>query len=306
MPFSKSESPISGSFLGSLSAWALAARPKTLTAAVVPVAVTSSFVAAFGYRLRPGLSFAALGCALLLQVATNLWNDVLDFEKGADNSERLGPPRAAQNGWLSPTALRWMALSCSAAAALLAVPLIAIGGWPVAVLTVLSLLCGYAYTGGPFPLAYLGLGEIFVVLFFGLAAVVGLGYLQLGAWQWPFVLAGAQLGLLAAALLAVNNLRDIDGDTRVGKKTFAVRAGKRAARWEITVLLGLSFAGSTLWFLGGKSGVAWLPWLALPIAIGIIRSIWRTEPSRAYNRILEKTALLHVTFGVLLGLGAWL
>lgn len=281
--------------------WLLAARPKTLTAALVPVIVATLLSGALGAERHWELAVYALLSAIAIQVGTNFFNDAIDFHKGADTADRLGPTRAVAAGLVSPQAMLRAGALAFVVALIACVPLVERGGWPIAVLGVVSLICGYAYTGGPAPLAYVGLGDLFVILFFGLAAVVGTGFLQTLSCPAPFWLAGIQIGCLATVLIAVNNLRDIDGDTRVGKRTMAVRLGKRGARWEIALLALVPFALSALWWSQGFTRAAWLPWLSLPLALGLVRSVFRNEPGVIYNRFLAKAAALHLLFGLLLG-----
>lgn len=286
--------------------WILAARPKTLTAALVPVVAGTTLAAALGAQARWDLAAWALLSAMAIQVGTNFFNDAIDFHKGADNAERLGPTRAVAAGLVSHrTMLRAGALAF-AIALLACVPLVARGGWPILGLGLVSLACGYLYTGGPAPLAYVGLGDLFVVLFFGLAAVVGTGFLHLLSLPGPLWLAGLQIGLLAAVLIAVNNLRDIDGDRKVGKHTMAVRLGKQGARWEIALLALAPFALNLYWWQLGFTHAALLPLLSLPLAVKVVRAVFTTEPGVSYNRFLAQAAGLHLLFGVLLGVGfAW-
>src|SRR5271169_136090 len=208
----------------SLRTWLLAARPKTLTAALAPVAVGSGLAFGAGAGRWPQ-AIAALAGALLIQVGTNLTNDYYDFRKGADTAERLGPVRVTQAGLVAPRTVLAAAALCFAAAVCVGLFLVATGGWPVVAIGLLSILAGWAYTGGPAPLGYLGLGEVFVLLFFGFVAVGGTVWVQalrLPAATW---LSALSVGCTGTLLIVVNNLRDVDTDGPAGKRTLAVRFG---------------------------------------------------------------------------------
>jgi 1,4-dihydroxy-2-naphthoate octaprenyltransferase len=289
---------------GSLQVWWLAARPKTLPVAVAPVLVGTALAAADG-RAAWGPALAAGAGALLLQIGANLANDVFDFEKGADTEERLGPPRAAARGWLSPRALRRGTAAVFALAALLGCYLTAVGGWPILVVGVLSILAGLAYTGGPWPLGYHGLGELAVFVFFGCVAVCGSYWVQAHALPLPVLLASAAPGALAAAILVVNNLRDVDTDARAGKRTLAVRFGRSAARAQYGTLLALAYAtGPLLWLAGAAPAGVWLSWLSLPLAARLAARVLRQE-GPALNEVLAGTAKLELLFCALFAAG-WL
>lgn len=287
---------------GSLRAWLLACRPATLTAAVVPVAVGSACAHAIGgFAARPAL--ACLIGAVLLQVAANFANDVFDFEKGADTAERLGPTRAVQAGLLRPEAVRrglWIALGL---AVLVGIYLTTVAGWPVVAIGVASITAALAYTGGPYPLGYHGLGELFVIAFFGAVAVAGTIYVQafeIPAFAW---LAAVPVGTLASAILVVNNLRDRDTDARAGKRTLAVRLGKQGAIMEYTLLLGAAYAAPVLLFVfAGLSVAVLLPGVTLPRALYLLVQVRRRD-GRELNLVLVSTAQLLLTFGLMLAVG---
>ena len=287
---------------GGAGAWLLAARPATLTAALAPVAVGTAVAAGVGEaRAIPAL--AALGAALLIQVGTNFANDAFDFEQGADTEERAGPLRAAQSGLLSPEALRAATLAAFAAAALIGLYLIARGGWPIALFGLLGLLAGYAYTGGPIPLGYRGLGDPLVFLFFGVFAVWGTHRVQTLGPSDLALAASVPIGLLATALIAVNNLRDIETDRSANKRTLAVRLGPSGARRYYTLLLaGSYFVLPVLWWLGAPPACVWLPLLTAPMAWHLSREV-RAEEGPALNRVLVGTARLQLGFGALLAGG---
>ena len=288
---------------GFLRALAQAIRPKTLSAAIVPVLVGTALVKAYHFDVRPWISIVALLSALMIQIGTNFVNDALDFVKGADGDSRLGPARATHQGWLTKKQMMRAAYACLAGAFLLGVPLVVEGGWPLVVIGLTSLAMAYAYTGGPFPLAYVGLGDVFVILFFGLVAVGGVFFLQVKAYGIPALVAGLQIGLLATVLIAINNLRDLDQDRLVNKKTLAVRLGPRLGRWEVVVLVASTYSLQFYWWhLGFKFAFA-LPWLVLPLAMMLAWTVVTTPASRAYNPLLARAAFVHMLFGVLLSIG---
>jgi 1,4-dihydroxy-2-naphthoate octaprenyltransferase len=287
---------------GGAGAWLLAARPATLTASLAPVAVGTAVAAAEGEaRALPALS--ALAAALLIQVGTNFANDVFDFEQGADTSERAGPLRAAQAGLLSPAALRAATLAAFAAAALIGLFLVARGGWPIAVLGLLGLLAGYAYTGGPVPLGYRGLGDPLVFLFFGVFAVWGTHRVQTLGPSDLALAASIPIGLLATALIAVNNLRDIATDRSANKRTLAVRLGPSGARRYYALLLAGSYVALPgLWWLGAPAACAGLPLLTGPLAWRLWRKV-RVEEGASLNLVLAGTARLELGFAALMAVG---
>lgn len=286
--------------------WLMAARPKTLTAALVPIVAGTGLVAALGFPVLWWVSALALASSFFIQVGTNLVNDAVDFKKGADTETRIGPRRVTQSGIFSYRKVMIAAAICFVLALFCGLPLVVQGGWTIVAIGLFSIVMGYAYTAGPFPLAYLGLGDLFVILFFGLVAVGGLVFLQTGRWSPEAVVLGLQIGLHCAVLIAINNLRDVEGDTLVEKKTLPVRFGQSFARWEILSLCLVPFVLNFYWWILGFRVAAGLSLLALPAAINIIRLIFVTEPSPAYNRFLAKAAGLHLIFGVLLAVGFFL
>lgn len=282
----------------------LAARPKTLTAAVVPVLVGTALAAGSGARVRWALAALALLGAGAIQIGTNLYNDLLDHERGADTHTRLGPVRVTQAGLLTPAQVRLAAAGSFLVAVGCGVPLIRAGGWPILVLGLLSLLFGYAYTGGPFPLAYHGLGEVFVLLFFGFGAVGGTFWLHAGSLAPEVAVAATQIGLLACGLLAVNNLRDVEADARARKHTLAVLLGPGFGRAEVVACTCGPFLVGAAWALAaGRAWPALLPLPALPLALAALRIVLREAPGPRYNAALARTAALQLAFGLLLSLG---
>ncbi|MDH4045664.1 MAG: 1,4-dihydroxy-2-naphthoate polyprenyltransferase [Gemmatimonadota bacterium] len=281
----------------------LAARPKTLTAALVPVMVGTALAHALGFAVRWDLAGFALLGAGAIQIGTNLYNDLLDHERGADTGARVGPVRVTQAGLLAPWQVRLAAAASFLVAIACGIPLVLAGGWPILVLGLLSLVFGYAYTGGPFPLAYHGLGEVFVLLFFGFGAVGGTYWLHAGRLVPQVALAAVQVGFLACALLAVNNLRDVDEDSRSRKHTLAVLLGPRFGRGEIVAFACGPLVFGLLWVTLDQPLAATLPFGALPLAMGVLHIVLREPPSPRYNIALARAAALQLAFGLLLSLG---
>lgn len=291
-------------------AWVQAIRPATLTAALGPVAVGSALAAADG-AFEPIVALAALLGAIFIQIGTNLYNDYADYVKGADTDERLGPPRAVQRGWLEPKAVRAAAFLAFGVASMFGVYLILHAGWPILLIGVLSLISGVIYTGGPAPLAYTGLGDLFVLLFFGLAAVCGTYYAQALTLS-PQAVAGAfAVGLLATAILVVNNLRDRHTDAKAGKRTLVVRFGEAFGRGEYLLCVGGAYAIPIGVFvvktaLEGSPPWGWLaPELSLPLAVVEARRVMAADGA-ALNPRLGGTARVGLVYSLLLALGLWL
>ena len=284
-----------------MNPWILAARPRTLGAAIVPVAAGCALAVSAG-GFDPVASALALACAILIQIATNYFNDAIDHIKGADTAERLGPRRATSAGLLTPGAMMTGGAACLIIATMVAIPLVLHGGWPILALGIVSLFLAYAYTGGPFPLAYLGLGEIFVVLFFGVFAVAGTFFLNTLEWSLAALLAGLQIGLHSSVLLAVNNLRDLETDCAANKRTLASRFGLTFARRENAALVIAPFVLGILWLPLGYLWVFLLPLMTLPLAWWLARACLEAQPARETNQLLAQAAALHASFGLLLAL----
>ena len=287
----------------SLSAWMLAIRPATLTAAVVPVIVGTAVALRSGVA-HLGPATAALFAALLIQIGTNLANDVDDFERGADSAGRLGPTRVIQAGLLSPEQVRTAAGIAFGVAGLIGVYLCAVGGWPIALVGVAAIGSGLAYTGGPWPLGYHGLGDLFVFIFFGVVAVAGTFYVQAHATSALALTASIPVGALCTAILVVNNVRDCDSDHVAGKLTLAVRLGQRAGRAEFVMLVALAYLTPPgMWLAHQASAWILLPWLTLPWVISLSRCVASCQDGAAFNAALRSTARLHAAFGALFAAG---
>lgn len=286
-----------------LKIWWATLRPKTLTAAIVPVVVGTAVAWADGYKTRWGLFAVTLVAALLIQIGTNFVNDACDFKKGADREDRLGPQRAIQAGLLTGKQVMAGALTAFALAFVLGCVLVAECGMPLLYIGLASILAAYAYTGGPYPLAYHGLGDLFVIVFFGLVAVMGSYFVQSTVWDAGAAVAGLCVGALATVLLAVNNLRDAATDIRVGKRTLAVRFGVGFARAEIYTLTLAPFVINLAFWLTQKNyAAATAPLVALPAAIRFVHNV-RTRTGLELNRSLGESAALHARFGLLLTVG---
>ena len=282
--------------------WLLAMRPKTLPAAAAPVIVGTAVAFREGV-FRPGPALAALVGALLIQIGANLANDVLDYKKGADTQARLGPLRVTQAGLLAPVQVLTGVWLTFGLAVLVGVYLVIVGGWPIILVGLFSIAAGLAYTGGPFPLGYLGLGDVFVFIFFGLAAVCGTYYVQAGTVSTVAIWSAVPIGLLATAILAVNNLRDIETDAQAGKKTLAVRFGVSGARLEyLLMIIGAYLTSLFMWLLNLTSIGVMLTWMSLVQAIPIVRAVYR-EKGRPLNKALAGTGQLELVFGILLSIG---
>lgn len=286
----------------SRKAWFLAARPKTLPVSLPPIMIGLA-LAAQHVHLNFLLIISSLLCALGIQIGTNLINDALDFKHGADREGRLGPQRMTQGGFLSYSQVLRGGLFCFVFALCSGIPLMLAGGWPIAILLILSVICGYCYTGGPLPLAYTGLSDLFVLLFFGWIGTGIVYYVQTGSYGWECFLASTQIGCLAIVPHAINNLRDHELDAQVNKKTLAVRFGILFARWEISLFSFLPFVLGLIWLREGMLYMGLLPLISFLVVLQNVKDIWNTEPSLRFNEFLAKSALCSLIFASLLTLG---
>lgn len=281
----------------------LAFRPKTLTAALVPCLAGTALAVALGKTWSGTVLFYALAASFFIQIGTNLINDSVDFKKGADTEKRIGPMRITQAGYFSARTVFNFGSLFFLLALLCGMPLVMIGGAPIIWIGIFSILMGYAYTAGPFPLAYRGLGDLFVIIFFGIIAVMGIVYLHTGEWLGEAFILGLQIGFHATVLIAINNLRDAEGDKLVHKKTLAVRFGKGFAKKEIIFMAIAPFMLNLYWMNYGFYKAIILSLLAMPLAIIISKNILNYEPGPIYNKFLAQGAALHLVFGLLLSLG---
>lgn len=285
------------------SPWLLAARPKTLPASIAPVLVGTALAVRAG-KFDPLIFIATLVAAVLLQIGANYANDVFDFLKGADQA-RQGPTRVTQSGLLTPRQMLIGTAAVFGLAALIGLFLVFVGGLPILIIGLISIVCAIAYTAGPFPLAYRGLGDLFAFVFFGVVAVVGTYFLQAKQLTTLALVASLPNALFATCIIVTNNLRDIDTDRAAGKDTLAVRIGDRATRIEYSVMLVIAYVVPlTLRLLDAMAEWAGLmPWLSAPIAYGLARDLWRTPRGPALNPILGRTAQLNLIFSVLFAAG---
>ncbi len=285
--------------------WWTAARPRTLTIAVTPVLLGTAIAWAEGAPHAWLAAAVALVCALLVQAGTNLHNDAADFERGNDTAERVGPLRVTAAGWALPGAVRGAAFMAFAAAFALGIYLVGVGGWPILAVGLASLAAGWAYSGGPRPISHTPLGELFVWVFFGVTAVAGSHWLQAGRLSSAALLGGAALGSLAAAVLMVNNYRDLASDLKAGRLTLAAVLGAAGARRAYGAMMLAPFAVPPLLAWQGRPG-ALLALGALPLCLGAVRRIARGEAGAALNLLLAATARAGFVFGLLLAVGVML
>jgi 1,4-dihydroxy-2-naphthoate octaprenyltransferase len=281
----------------------MAARPRTLPAAVAPVLVGTSLAIRYG-TFHPLAFVAALLGAMLIQVGTNLSNDYSDARRGADTDERIGPVRVTAGGLVPPRQVLIATYLTFAAAVLCGVYLITVAGWALLAVGAASILAGVLYTGGPRPYGYEGLGEVFVFLFFGLVAVTGSYFVQRKSLPWEAFVLAVPVGLLIAAILVVNNVRDIDTDRRAGKRTLAVRLGRERTRTLLAAMVATAFVTSWVpWIAGALS-----PWLfvtaaAAPLALGVVQTVRTHADGPSLNMALARSAKLALVFCLLLSAG---
>ncbi len=294
-----------------INSWFLAARPKTLAAAFVPILVGTAL--AFSTLKQTGnekvvylYSILAFLSAVFIQIGTNLINDALDFKKGADTESRIGPKRVTQSGLLSMKQVLLGGFLSFLIALLLGLPLVLHAGLPIFILGVVSLFFGYLYTGGRYPLAYVGLGELFVILFFGLGAVCGVHYIQTGIINAYAIVASLQVGFLATTLISINNFRDYINDKVVNKLTLAARFGKKFARAEIICFFTAAYLLNIYWLLNQHIVSGLLPFISLPITIKVIKGLLQNEPSPLFNKFLGMAAGIQMIFGVALSIGLFI
>ena len=285
-------------------AWLMASRPATLPAAAVPVLVGGAAAVSTGATPRPVVLLATLVSALCIQVGTNFANDYSDFHRGADHAGRLGPTRVTQSGLLASSSVRHGIIVAFGAAALVGAGLAVTGGWPIIAIGLASILCGLAYTGGPWPFGYHGLGDLFVFVFFGLVAVTGTAYLQSGSWSALALAAAVPIGLLVTNILVINNLRDLPTDREAGKRTLATRIGDGATRAQYALFTILAYLVPAALSLTSPAR-RWLllPLVSAPLAAGLVRTVLGGVAGRALNPMLGRTGKLLLVFGLLFAAG---
>jgi 1,4-dihydroxy-2-naphthoate polyprenyltransferase len=283
--------------------WLMAARVRTLPAAVAPVLVGTA-LAGYLHVFGPLRFLAALIGAMFIQIGTNLSNDYSDARRGADTEDRLGPVRVTAGGLVPPRQVLIATYLTFGIAVLAGVYLIVVAGWQLLLVGAASILAGVLYTGGPRPYGYEGLGELFVFLFFGIVAVAGSFFVQVERLDWEAFALAVPVGLIAAGLLVVNNVRDIDTDRRAGKRTLAVRLGRTRSRRLFAVIVYVAYLLTPVtWIFGPLRPWLLLPWLTLPVAARIVRTVRNRTDGASLNGALAQTGLLQLTFCTLLAAG---
>jgi len=287
-----------------LRIWMMAARPRTLPAAVAPVLVGTALAVALRDQFKPLAFVATLLGAVFIQVGTNLSNDYSDARRGADAEDRLGPVRVTAGGLLPPRQVLVATYASFAAAVLVGLYLVYVAGWELLLVGAASILAGVLYTGGPRPYGYEGLGEVFVFLFFGVVAVSGTYFVQTRRLDWEALALAVPVGLLAAAILVVNNVRDLETDRRAGKRTLAVRLGRARTRTLFAAIVYLAYPCALVtWVAGPLTAWLWLPWLSLPLAARVVRTVRNRTDGPSLNVCLARMGMLQLTFCVLLAVG---
>jgi 1,4-dihydroxy-2-naphthoate octaprenyltransferase len=283
--------------------WLMAARIRTLPAAIAPVLVGTA-LAGWQHIFHPLRFVAALVGAIFIQVGTNLSNDYSDARRGADAEDRLGPVRVTAGGLVPPSQVLVATYVSFGVAVLAGVYLVVVAGWQLLLVGGASILAGVLYTGGPKPYGYEGLGELFVFLFFGIVAVAGSYFVQVKHLDWKAFALAVPVGLLASAILVVNNFRDIDSDRRAGKRTLAVRMGRDKTRTMFAVIVYVAFLlAPVTWVFGPMKPWMLLPWLTLPLAAQIVREVRNRTDGPALNQALAHTGMLQLAFCTLLSAG---
>jgi 1,4-dihydroxy-2-naphthoate octaprenyltransferase len=281
----------------------MAARVRTLPASVAPVLVGTS-LALGASHFHPLAFVAALLGAIFIQVGTNLSNDYSDARRGADTEDRLGPVRVTAGGLVPPSQVLVATYLTFGLAVACGAYLVAVAGPELLAVGAASILAGVLYTGGPRPYGYEGLGELFVFLFFGIVAVAGSYFVQVQALPWEAFVCAVPVGLLASAILVVNNLRDIDTDRRAGKRTLAVRLGRVRTRGLYGAMLAIAFLSAPLpWAFHSMTAWLFLSWLALPLAAGVLRAVRTRSDGPALNAALAQTGQLQLLFCLLFAAG---
>ena len=286
-----------------MGAWVLATRPRTLPAAIAPVVLGSAMaIADKSFVWLPAV--AAFSVALLLQIGANLANDYFDYLKGIDTTDRLGPLRVTQSGLIPATQVKAGMIMTLILSMIPGIYLLAVGGLPVFIIGLACICAALAYSGGPYPLASHGLGDLFVFIFFGLVAVCGTYYVQALQLTAMVLLMGVIAGLLITAILVVNNLRDIQSDRQTGKRTLAVIIGIRGSRIEYVLLLAGAYAiPIILWLSGRMSAWVLLPLISMPTVLSLMRLVWKNPEGPILNQALAKTARLALVYSLLLAIG---
>ena len=282
--------------------WMSAARPRTLPAAAAPVIVAMAFAFRDGV-FQWSTALACLLISFLMQIASNFANDVFDFERGSDTPDRLGPTRVTAAGLLTRRQMYAGMSVVIGLAVLLGLYLVWVRGWPVLVLGLAIIVAALAYTGGPFPYGYYALGDVFVLVFFGIVAVTGTYYAQSGSVSWPVLWASIPVGLMIVNILAVNNTRDIMTDKAANKRTLAVLLGRKAMHVEYVLCLLVSYMAPVLFILAGMGSWTYLVvWFSIPKAVSLYREFYQAE-GRPLNKVLGETARLALIYSLLFSFG---
>jgi 1,4-dihydroxy-2-naphthoate octaprenyltransferase len=283
--------------------WLMAARVRTLPASVAPVLVGTA-LAGFAHVFHPLRFLAALIGAVFIQVGTNLSNDYSDARRGADAEDRLGPVRVTAGGLVPPRRVLVATYVSFGVAVLAGIYLIVVAGWQLLLVGAASILAGVLYTGGPRPYGYEGLGEVFVFLFFGIVAVAGSYFVQVKHLSWEAFALAVPVGLIAAAILVVNNIRDIESDRRAAKRTLPVRLGRERTRVMFAAIVYLAYLlAPVTWIFGPLTAWLLLTWLTLPLAAAITRTVRNHADGPSLNQALAQTGMLQLAFCVLLSAG---
>jgi 1,4-dihydroxy-2-naphthoate octaprenyltransferase len=291
--------------IGAVRIWLLAARPKTLPAGIVPVLVAGAM--AYGEGGFHLLSFLApLFGSIMIQVGTNYANDLFDYKKQTDTSERIGPTRVTQAGLATPRQTAIATTIVFTLAFLAGIYLVSRGGWPIVIIGLSSILCGVLYTAGPLALGYIGIADIFVLIFFGPVALGGTYYVQTLEISWPIIIAGIPFGMISTAILVVNNLRDIDTDKKGGKRTLAVRYGRAFAQYQYLIMLvGAAIIPVLMVVTNAAPASLSLTAIYMVFAITPIRTVFNKTDGEILNKILAATGRLLILYGILFSIG-WL
>lgn len=286
-----------------VQAWIMAIRPRTMPIPTIQVLTGTILAYAIAGTVDWTLACYTWLIAVCVTIGTNLINDVFDFDRGGDQRNRIGHTKVIRAGLLSRAQVHSGGMLAFSIAILCVIPLILKAGWIMLFLVVLSTICGYCYTGGPYPICYLGLSELFIMVFYGWVCVAAAFFVQTGFVGGAAMLAAVQMGMLAIVPNALNNFRDMFEDAQVQKFTLAVRFGRQFARREIATMTFLPFVLNPLWFAFNFPDAAFFPFLLIPLAFLFVRSIWITEPGPIFNRYFGLSVLVHFLFGLLLVIG---
>lgn len=287
----------------SLWAWLMAVRLRTLS--IPSIQVISGLVLAYSTQMSLDwfLALCTLMVGIFVTIAVNLFNDAIDFKKGGDSLDRIGHLKVIPAGFLTPKQVMGGGFFCVSLVILFGIPLIVKGGWIIALILVISNLLAYCYTGGPYPICYLGLSEIFILIFYGFVCVGSTFYLQTGHFDFYSFLLSLQMGFFAVLPNALNNFRDQEEDRGINKYTMVVRLGKRFGLWELTALTMFPFFLGYFWIGSLYERAAIYPLLILPLACLLVYLVWKTDPSPVYNRYFVLAVMIHFAFGLLVCLG---